>query len=214
MIATNWGYSLTGVTEMPDILSVAEFNAITGGKFTGDTRIDSAIMAATATARNYVGWHLATNLDCEIETVMLEKCITRVGSDLLIQLPSKFVTEVNRIIFDAIKTDGVWSGDDGYNYSFEARGILRAYDVPVYTRFAKVVIQYKAGVDGDMLSGIKDLIASNASHVLAVPVGVASESAGGVSISYSASVGSDGSAAKLTSLAADILAPYKISGVY
>ena len=43
MMLTSWGYTLTGVDTLPDMLTEEEFNAFTGGKYVGDERIASAL---------------------------------------------------------------------------------------------------------------------------------------------------------------------------
>ena len=59
MILTTWGYTLTDVDTLPDILAEEEFNIDTANKYSGDVRIKPEIKAAESAIRNYVGWHLA-----------------------------------------------------------------------------------------------------------------------------------------------------------
>jgi hypothetical protein len=63
------------------------------------------------------------------------------------------------------------------------------------------------------MNGIKDLIAHRVAHALAAPAGVQSESAGGVSVTYTTNWVN----ASLTALAEtdkEMLAPYKLRGVF
>ena len=60
---TPWGYE---VDELPDLITVSDFNAATNDRYAGDARIEPAISAASAAIRAYCGWHVAPVLDCTI----------------------------------------------------------------------------------------------------------------------------------------------------
>ena len=63
-------------------------------------------------------------------------------------------------------------------------------------------------------NGIKELIAGRVNHALAQPYGVQSESAGGVSVSYTQNWSSGGGAGALQSTDVETLEPYKLRGVF
>lgn len=209
---TPWGYKTSET--LPDILSVEEFNTMTAGKFAGDVRITSEIKAATASVRSYCGWHVATALNCEFEINAQHKALASVGSDLLIQLPARYVTAITRVILNAVKDGDAWTGTETTDFDFETNGILRIYDAEHMDRRAKIVIFYTAGLSNEEAASVKEVIAHNVTHALANSYGVQSESAGGVSISYSSAWAGASNATALSDNAKDILAPYKIQGVF
>ena len=55
-LLTTWGYTITdGIEELPPMLSVEDFNAMTANKYAGNTRIEPNIAAASLAIRNYCG---------------------------------------------------------------------------------------------------------------------------------------------------------------
>lgn len=184
MIATNWGYDLLEVSALPDILTVEEFNTMTANKFALDSRVASTLKSVTASIRNYCGWHIANSQRCRLVINAKDLHITRKYSDLLIQLPYRFVSDVEKVIFNATKEDDEWVGDE-YDFDFTYNGQLTVYDAEVCSRKSKVVIIATVGLtDTD---AIKGLIANKVGHMLSGTFGVQSESAGGLSVSYSTS---------------------------
>ena len=93
MIATNWGYDLLEVSALPDILTVDEFNTMTANKFALDSRVASTLKSVTASIRNYCGWHIANSQRCRLVINAKDLHITRKYSDLLIQLPYKYISD-------------------------------------------------------------------------------------------------------------------------
>lgn len=208
MIKTNWGYDMLDATSLPDILTVEEFNTMTANKYALDGRVSSTLKSVTASIRNYCGWHIATSQKCELVLNAQDLHITRKYSDLFIQLPYRFVSSVESVLINATKEDNIWTGDQvGYDCSYN--GSLVLYDAYLASRKSKIVIvAYVGVVDTDALKG---LIANKVSHVLSGTGGVQSESAGGVSISYSTSFVNG---AKINTLMTDdkeLLNSYKIT---
>lgn len=207
MIQTSWGYTLLDADDMPEILTQEEFNSMTANKYALDSRVLSAIKSVTAAVRNYCGWHIAGSQRCELVLNVQNLHITRKYSDMIIQLPYRFVSDVEKVIFNATKEDDEWVGDE-YEFDFTYNGKLTVYDAEVCSRKSKVVIIATVGLtDTD---AIKGLIASKVGHILSGTFGVQSESAGGLSISYSTSFVNG---AKPTSLMTDdkeLLNSYKI----
>ena len=96
-LVTNWGYTLTEADALTDFLTDEEFDAFTAGKYDGDARIAPNISSVSQAVRNYCGWHLYPSLACEMRAALIDKRVTVVGPDLLIQLPAKFVTAVESV---------------------------------------------------------------------------------------------------------------------
>lgn len=211
MVLTNWGYTLTTENTLPDILSVEEFNTMTANKYSTDSRVATTLKATSTAVRNYVGWHLTGNYACEAEFTMDDLHIVRNGNDIDIRLPVGYITGVTHIYFGATKTEGVWGGTE-YLLSFKKNGIVRAYNVPqCYERFEKVVVIFTAGLSNELSMGIKAVVAQRTAHTLSAPVGITSETAGGVSISYSGSFVNNAKATALMTDDKEALLPFKVT---
>ena len=206
-LLTNWGYELTEAEQLPDMLSISDFNMFTANRYAGDVRTAGNISAACSAIRNYVGWHLYPSAACKVKLLMNDRRVTVVGPDLLVQLPAKFVTGVT-----AVTINGVAHTD----YSFETNGIMRIYNVsPVgIKRYTPVEITYTAGLSDEMLGGIKELIAHMATHAAASSNGVTSEAVGGVSVTYNAGWVNSARATALQDDNKEVLAPYRLQGVF
>lgn len=216
---TPWGYIIDAET-LPDFITAEEFNAFTGGKFTGDTRISANIPSATAAIRNYCGWHISPNLTCGMLYAVRDLRDAFIGPDLLIQLPATYVTSIEKIVLDAVwdSDADTWSGEiisdaDRYDIS-NGDGLVRIYDVGPRDRKSKIFIKYTAGLPANyQMSAIKELTANRVARAVVDTYGVNSESAGGVSISYNATYAGKGSAA-LSNDAKETLDAYRAKGVY
>lgn len=207
MIATNWGYDLLEVSALPDILTVGEFNTMTANKFALDSRVASTLKSVTASIRNYCGWHIANSQRCRLIINAKDLHITRKYSDLLIQLPYKYISNVESVLVNATKEDNIWVGDS-VDYYCTYNGELTLYDICELSRKSMIVIIATVGISDT--DAIKGLLANKVSHVLMGTGGVQSETAGGLSISYSSSFVNG---AKTTSFMTDdkeLLNSYKI----
>lgn len=198
MIETLWGYDINAES-LPPLLSLEEFNRITLGKYASDQRACSALSAASASIRNYVGWHLASNLECVVTYAYYDLHVTRTKHGLSILLPTRFLTEVI-----AIEMDGVDVTES--LFQVKRRGQIDLLNCPCW--FKKITITFKSGLADD--AGLKALVANRISNALSGPVGVASESAGGVSISYSSSYVAGSSSTALLTADKEFLNAYKI----
>lgn len=205
-LLTNWGYTITNADELPDMLESYEFYEFSAGKYHGDQRTAREISAASAAIRNYCGWHVYPSASCEMSVLMNDKRVTRVGNDLLIQLPAAFVTEVESVTIN----------DKTYMATCESNGILRVYDVDFSTlkRYSPIEVTYTAGVDEDTIDELKELIASRVTHATASSNGITSEAAGGVSVTYNASWVNSASATTLPDSSKEVLSPYRVRGVF
>lgn len=206
-LQTQWGYTITDADALTPFLTVTEFNAITANKFAGDVRIEPALAAAGMSARNYCGWHMYPVQACELSERLLHGNgrVKRSGADILIQLPATLVTGITEVTVD---------GEACTDYDLAPNGILRLFDVWHTDRRSQIVVRYTAGVSDGMMDGVKELIAGRVTHALAQPYGVQSETAGGVSITYSASWAASASATALPDDNRETLEPYRVKGVF
>lgn len=207
MIMTNWGYTLLDAESMPDILTQEEFNSMTANKYALDSRVQSTIKSVTAAIRNYCGWHIAGSQRCELVLNAQDLQITRKYSDVIIQLPFKYISNVEKVLFNATKEDDTWTGDE-YEYSFAYNGKLAVYDANIDSRKSTIVIIATVGLS--FTDDIKSIICNKVAHVLSGTYGVQSETAGGLSISYSTSFVNGAKANALMTDDKEILNAYKV----
>jgi len=205
-LITNWGYTLTELSELPAMLDEETFNEMTAGKYAGDERIASNIQAAESAIRNYCGWHLYTATGCQLATTLFDKRITAVGNGYLIQLPARYVSAVSSVSI---------AGVEYTTFVLETNGIMRLFDVPTcLPPYSAVVVTYTAGLPDALMMPIKDIIAHRVTHALANSYGVMSEAAGGVSVTYNANWINSSRATALPSDNKEVLEPYKLTGVF
>lgn len=206
-LLTNWGYTITDADALVDMLNEDEYNEFTANKYASDSRMAPTLTAASAAVRAYCGWHIYPSEACELSTTFFDKRITEVFGGLLIQLPATFVTEITSVMI----------GDRAHTtYVLEPNGILRLYGIDwngVY-KHTPIVIEYVAGVPDELMGGIKELIAHQTIHALAGTTGVQSETAGGVSITYNAAWVNSTRATDLSDNNKEVLAPYRLRGVF
>ena len=217
---TPWGYFVDAET-LPNFIDETKFNAFTNRKFVGDTRIAASIPGATQAIRNYCGWHVSPNLSCGVFYNVHDLRDAFSGPDLLVQLPATFVTGVSLIVLGAKWNEGqnAWEGDiidgdDTDRYDLGPDGLLRVYDAAGLDRKARIFVHYYAGIDEAGIAPIEELAANLVSHTITNPYGVNSESAGGVSVSYSSIGAAQTNAAILSEDSREVLQPYKTRGVF
>lgn len=211
-----WGYIYDSET-LPDFLTQLEFSLFTNNKFDGDVRIEANIPSATASIRNFCGWHIAPNLTCGMLYRLQDLRDAFVGNDLIVQLPATFVTSVDKVVLDAVYNEqtGYYDGDVITDYDAGMGGnIIRIYDVGHRDRKSKIFIKYTAGFQESQIPAIKELVADLVTHSVANPYGVNSETAGGVSISYSSTWAGQSTSTALTNDTREILDAYKVKGVF
>ena len=206
-LLTNWGYTLTDLDSLPEMLTANEYSVFTANRYAGDIRTPAEIRAACSAIRDYVGWHLYPSTACKLEVRMNDRRVTIVGPDLLIQLPAKYVTAVSSITIDGVEHTG---------FSFETNGILRIYDVSLngLKRYTPITVLYTAGVTTAMLDGIQELIANRVTHAMASSNGITSEAAGGISVTYNAGWVNSARATALPDDNKELLTPYRLQGVF
>ena len=187
---TPWGYE---VDELPTIIDADTFDEITGGRYSSDTRVQTAIDAATAAIRAYCGWHVAPVLACEYVAD---------GERGDIWLPCVGLRSVG-----AVEFDGVAQVVKGFN----RLGRVRTDRPQPCGGLGNVRVEYVAGFDLAAASDLAAVIAQRVvAHVALGSYGIASESAGGVSVSYSGQALEDAGGAYLPQSVRDALAPYRL----
>ena len=208
-LLTTWGYTITDADSLPPMLTEAEFNVLTANKYASDTRIPGNIAAACEAIRNYCGWHVNPPQACSFSERLLmgNGRIKRAGADFLVQLPATFVPGVSSVTI---------GGKEWTDYAVEANGLLRLFDVYVHglTRKTEIVVTYTAGITAGSMSAIKELIAHRVTHALVSSAGVQSETAGGVSVTYSANWINSARATALADDNKEVLAPYRLREVF
>lgn len=185
---TPWGYE---VDELPDLITVSDFNEATNSRYAGDARIEPAIASASAAIRAYCGWHVAPVLDCSI---------TLDGEAGDIWLPTNALASV---------TSAKVGGEDVTVTGSNRRGRVRLAHKTC--GLGNVVIDYVAGYD---VAACPDLMGVVVQRVMAsvamTTYGVSQETAGGVSISYSGSALSDLGSAFLPDSVKAALSTYRL----
>lgn len=192
MIETPWGYDVDAAA-VPPLIELADFHEMTGGQFSQDSRLQTSIDAVTARMRSWCGWHVWPRLECEA---------TLDGGDRCVWLPASSVSDVLSVTVRGVPlAEGSWQwGSDGR---------LRLPRTPDELRC--VTVRYVAGLAGDSCpADLAELVAHRVVHNVALPFGVASESSGGVSISYSATAVANAGGPNLTVRDRDTLAAYKL----
>lgn len=203
-LKTAWGYTITDSDTLADILTVADFNTMTGNKYVGDVRIEPNLKAASAKIRSFCGWHLYPSAACELVTTFFDKRITRMPYGFSIQLPSSFVPAVT-----SIKIGGVTQED----YALESNGFLRVFCPCAHIEpRTELEVTYQAGLSNALVDGIKQIAAHRVTIALASSNGVQSESTGGVSVTYAASWTNTSGTAGLSDAEKELLIPNRIIG--
>ena len=204
MILTTWNYTLTDVDVMPTLLTVAEFNSMTAGRYTGDERIPSMLAAAESAIREFCGWHVADNQPCEAIFLGRDKAVSKTSRDILVQLPATYVTEIDSVTIN---------GSEMSNYDGATDGLLWIYDMGL-SRRDKIAVSFSAGLTENLMGGVKELICHRVTHALAQSYGIQSEAAGGVSVTYSANWINSARATALPDDNKEVLSPYRLRRVF
>ena len=184
---TAWGYEIDA-DGIPPLLSAEAFNEITGGKYSGDAHVETALQAASQAIRNACGWHVSPSLSCTASPL---------PSGNVVKLPANLVSGISSI---------TESGEEVSDFEWLRNGLVRKDGW--CPGWGAIEVSYTAGYESATVPDLMEAVRSIAEGVLAVSTGVVSESADGVSISYSANASSI--AAALTSQQRDALAPYRL----
>ena len=206
--STIWGYTMPNINMLPDMLTEAEYDDFTAHKYEGDVRVAGNIKAACRRIREECNWHLYPSEECQATMLMNNGRVTvKDNGDLLIQLPAKYVSAVTSVSI---------GGTAHTAFSFETNGILRVYDVVFaeLKRYTPIVVTYTAGLSDEMLDAIKELIAHRVTHATASSNGITTEAAGGISVTYNANWVNSARATALPDDNKEVLAPYRLQGVF
>lgn len=213
-LLTPWGYKILNTDSLPNFITSDEFDSYTNSKFHGDARIEANIPSVSRSIQNYCGWHIYPNLSCEMVYRVYDLRDSFVGSDLLIQLPSTFVTAVSSVLLNAKQEDGTWGGDETTDFDLDASGLLRIYDAGCLDRRSRIRIVFDAGLPDEQMSVLKELVSNRITHAVTSSYGVTSESAGGVSVTYNGSWSSSSRSTALPDDTKEVLNVYKVKGVF
>ena len=187
---TPYGYEVDG--SLPPIVTVADFDAMTGDRYAGDPRVEHAIDAATAAIRAYCGWHVAPVLSCRIDMD---------GGRGDLWLPCVGLRSVDSVEF---------SGEAQRVVGFNRHGRVRT-DATQPSGLGNVSVSYSAGFDASMTPDLANVIKERVvAEIARGTYGVASESAGGVSVSYGGTALSDAGGAFLPDGAKAALTAYRL----
>lgn len=204
-LVTIWGYEVKDMDTLPEMLETIEYDRFTADKYAGDVRTAGNIMAAEAAIRNYCGWHVYPPLLCELSTTFFDRRVVLSDGIVMIQLPATYVTSVSSVTIGGVQYD---------KYVLDTNGMLRIFGVPCQEPYSSIVIEYTAGIPEELMAGIKELIAHRVTHAMASTSGVQSETAGGVSVTYNAAWTNNSRATALADDNKEVLAPYKVRGVF
>ena len=80
--------------------------------------------------------------------------------------------------------------------------------------YAKLEVEYNAGLSDALVANLQELVANRVTHALASSTGIQSEAAGGVSITYSAVWTNSARSTALPDDNKEVIAPYKLMGVF
>lgn len=211
-----WGYIIDS-NSLPDFINTTEFSNFTAGKFGTDVRIATNIPSATASIRNYCGWHISPNLTCGMLYRVQDLRDAFIGPDLLIQLPATFVTSIEKVVLDAVLNPetGLYEGEVKEDFDLGmGNGNVRIYDVGARDRKSNIFIKYTAGFPDSEIQVIKELTAHRVTHAVTSSYGVMSEAAGGVSVSYNAVWAGNTRSTALPDDNKEVLEAYKVKGVF
>lgn len=202
-LLTNWGYTLTDADTIPAMLTAQEY-ADYSGRDDDITRVNAEISAACGAIRNFVGWHLYPAMACKVEMMASDRRVTFTGKDVIIQLPARHVASVTRVAIAGTE----------YEFFIDPNGLLYVFGGYACDRYTIIVVEYTAGLSDELMAPIKELIAHRVTHSVAVPSGITSEAAGGVSVTYNANWINNSRATGLAGDNKELLIPYKVQGVF
>lgn len=186
---TPWGYE---VEELPPLIDSETFDDATGGIYAGDPAAEYALNAASDAIRNACGWHVAPSVACKA---------TLTPDGRLAKLPARLVTSIESVTDNGVE---LTSGQ------YEARhdGLIRRTCFQAFApKWDGLVVEYTAGFE-TAPDALVQAVVKVAEMAMTAGAGVASETAGNVSISYQSE------ASALASLAASRMmgafAPYRL----
>lgn len=198
MTMTPWGYTVAG--SLTDLMTVAEFNALTANRWASDPMLETTLAAASQAIRDYCGWHVAPAAVC------VAGCY---GGGRLLHLPFRGIQG------NVTVTVGGETLDSSC-YAMDPRGMGSVYRTdgccwPTLDR-APVTVTATAGYDVSTLPLVAQVLVQLVGSSLTAPIGVKEEHAGQVGITYNAPGGIAGGIT-LTDRDMACLNPYRVEEV-
>ncbi|MCI1934718.1 MAG: hypothetical protein LKJ31_06420 [Atopobiaceae bacterium] len=170
MVPTPWGYD--AAKKPPALATGDDLVTVSGGRWKADARSAQALLSASATIRSYCGWHIAPLLSCEAQ-ISPRGCF--------ISLPALQVASIDSVVEEGTTLV------EGADWDWSKNGLIHRIGHAWKRGLATVVVNYEAGFD-DVPDDVLAVCFQMAQRLLAVPFGIKSETADGVSVSYDASV--------------------------
>lgn len=156
----NWGYI---TSDLPDLLTVAELDALTGYSLSSDEVQKAAMLkAVSAVIRSYCGWHVGPICKCEWHGD---------AENDFIDLPVLGVKKVDEVLVDG----------EPVEFAYKGFGAIRL-NSPVYDDWGNhVTVKFTSGYDTSAIGAIVAQIATNA---LVASPGIRNETVSGISVTY------------------------------
>lgn len=194
-ITTPWGYAIDGA--IPDIMTVAEFNAATANRFSADPMLPTTLAAAQAAIRDYCGWHVAPSATCIASSW---------GGTRVLHLPFRAVSSITKVEENGIELPPT-------AYALDPRGLGEVYRRGGYfwcgLGWNTITVTAKAGYDLAAAPMLAQALVQLVSSSMAGPLGVKEEHAGQVGITYA----NAGAGVMLTPQVCACLDPYRVEEV-
>lgn len=157
----NWDYQTK--TELPDLITVSEFDMLTGYSLSSDeTQKAAMIKAVSAVIRNYCGWHVGPICDC-----------VWIGDAEYnyIDLPVLGIKKVDEVLVDG----------EPVKFAYKGFGGIRL-DRPLHDDWGNhVTVKFTSGYDTTAIGAIVAQIVTNA---LVASPGIRNETVSGISVTY------------------------------
>ena len=195
---TPYGYSVElpgDATELPPLLTAAEFNAMTGNRWAGNqASVAMALAAASQAVRDHCKWHVAPVLTCRTT-------ITPEGARVL-QLPCLHLAAITAATEEGQDLDPA-------AFQIQDEGIIRKADGSRFTcDWSGLTVTYRAGFPASSL--LQAIVAQIAENRLAAPGGVREEHAGQVGITYNQTASGVSGGTTLLDRDREMLSAYKL----
>ena len=195
---TPWGYSVEGT--LPPLLSVTEFNTLTGSRWANDPMLSTTLAAASQAIRDFCGWHVSPSLTCYA---------TCYGNSRLLHLPFRGVSAIAKVEINGVELPST-------AYRLDARQLGEVYRTDGYYwpcfGWTDIEVKATAGYPATIMPVLSQVLVQLVSTSLASPIGVKEEHAGQVGITYNAPGGIAGGVT-LTDRDMACLAPYRVEEV-
>ena len=170
---TPWGYSVEGT--LPDLVTVSEFNTMTGNRFASDPMLSTTISAASQAIRDYCGWHVSPSMTAYA---------TCYGGSRALHLPFR-CSSITKVEENGVELPST-------RYRLDARGLGEVYATSGFwcgLAWNDIEVTAVAGYDLTSMPLLKQALVQVVGSALAAPLGVKEEHAGQVGITYSNSGG-------------------------